>query len=464
MEQSKESRDEKARLPGRANENSKQQPKNTTNDRGRVAVTDIADEIRAAEAFAHDRAGNIYTYSNGVYRRGGEKLIEQRVIGVLARRKASKQWTSHKGREAVAYIGLHCPALWDSPPSNLLNLENGLLDVKTHVLRPHRRDHFTTIQLPITFDPTAQSPAWDWFISEVFPADSHHIAYEIVALAMIPNRSLGRAVLLVGEGGNGKTTFLLALTSLLGGEENVSSLTLHQIESERFARAELFGKLANICADIPSDRLASTAMFKAITGGDHIMAEQKFRDPFMYRPFAKLIFSCNQPFTSHDDSLAFLQRWYVIPFDRAFRDTAAELPREELVRMLTEPTERSGVLNKALVVLSQVSSRGLDVTPTMDVAAGQFHRATNWIASWINENTVVETGAIAVKREVIDACKTDAVRDGRPPVSDKAFGHTMRTVRLEIESAQRMVEGQLKDVYVGLRLRVGRSALLRFGN
>jgi len=56
------------------------------------------------------------------------------------------------------------------------------------------------------------------------------------------------------------------------------------LEADRFSAARLYGKLANICPDLPSDRLSSSAIFKAITGCDRITAEFKC-DSFEFAPF-----------------------------------------------------------------------------------------------------------------------------------------------------------------------------------
>jgi hypothetical protein len=45
------------------------------------------------------------------------------------------------------------------------------------------------VQLPVKFDPSARCPAWDKFISEVFPGDSEAIAWEIPATPMPSPRS-----------------------------------------------------------------------------------------------------------------------------------------------------------------------------------------------------------------------------------------------------------------------------------
>jgi putative DNA primase/helicase len=59
-------------------------------------------------------------------------------------------------------------------------------------------------------------------------------------------------------------------------------------------------------------------MFKALTGGDVLSAEYKYHDSFEYVPFAKLVFSANQPPRSDDPTHGFFRRWQVIPFTRTF--------------------------------------------------------------------------------------------------------------------------------------------------
>jgi phage/plasmid-associated DNA primase len=50
----------------------------------------------------------------------------------------------------------------------------------------------------------------------------------------------------------------------------------------RFATAELYGKLANIDADLSKEALKNTGTLKKMTGGDYIPAEEKFPPAFKF--------------------------------------------------------------------------------------------------------------------------------------------------------------------------------------
>jgi phage/plasmid-associated DNA primase len=50
--------------------------------------------------------------------------------------KADK-WTSHKASEVTEYIRVDTPELWERPPTDEVNVANGILGVRTGELRPH---------------------------------------------------------------------------------------------------------------------------------------------------------------------------------------------------------------------------------------------------------------------------------------------------------------------------------------
>jgi putative DNA primase/helicase len=85
--------------------------------------------------------------------------------------------------------------------------------------------------------------------------------------------------MLLGPGSNGKSVLLKLIVSLLG-RDNVSSVTLQALSDDRFAKAQLFGKLANVAGDLDSKPVEKSGAFKMLTGEDVITAEAKYRQPF----------------------------------------------------------------------------------------------------------------------------------------------------------------------------------------
>jgi P4 family phage/plasmid primase-like protien len=239
------------------------------------------------------------------------------------------------------------------------------------------------------------------------------------------------------------------------GASNYSSLALHKLESDRFAASRLIGKLANICADLPTDHLAGTSIFKAITGGDELQAEYKFRDSFDFQPFARLVFSSNSLPQSNDASQGFFDRWVVVPFDRSFRGTGIEIPRAELDAKLTSPGELSGLLNKALDALETVKKRNwrLHTSETLANAHREFHSITDPLGVWLDQFTVDDPNLVTPTSMLLGSYRAECERKGRTKPTSTEFGLKIKGHRPAIKTAKRTYGKTQQWCYVGLGLR-----------
>ncbi len=423
-----------------------------------VGVHDLAGAITAKHQFARDAGGRLYVYRSGCYHPDGALFVRQQVKRLLERMRVASKWSSHKADEVVRYIAVDVPSLWERPPLDRINVQNGLLDVTTKSLGPHSSDFLSPIQLPVRCDPSATCPAWEKFVREVFPIDSIAIAWEIPAWLMTAETSIQKAILLTGDGANGKSTYLCAVQAFLG-RQNAAAVSLHKLEIDRFTVARLVGKLANICPDLPSNDLSSTSVFKAITGGDVMLAERKFEESFEFVPFARLIFSANHPPKSQDSSPAFFRRWLVIPFERVFQDGEADTtPRELLDKALSDPNELSGVLNKALEALASIRQNGLSESESTRRAIDEFRQATDPLAVWLDRHTVLRSDGIVPADKLWEEYNRDCTAKGRPMVSKTAVGRAVVQLRPTVQNLQRTVTGKLSWCYVGIALQLSDQA------
>ncbi len=208
--------------------------------------------------------------------------------------------------------------------------------------------------------------------------------------------------------------------------------------------ARLVGKLANICPDLPISHLTGTSIFKALTGGDTVPAEYKYRDSFELDPFCRLVFSANNPLWSADSSNAFFRRWLVVPFTRTF-EGGEEIPRPEMDARPSKPSELSGVLNRALQALQQIEeSKGLLESETMREALDDFRRVTDPVDVWLDSHTIEGGDVHVTKRELLAAYNASALKAGRPVMTEAGFGRALHRLRPELGEAQRTAAGKKK--------------------
>jgi len=416
-----------------------------------VTAARLAQAILRDDSFAVDEGLALYHFDEGRYKPKGERRIAGRVKRLLATWGQSDRWTSHRQSETAEYVRVDAPSLWPVPPLGLLNCANGLLDLATGELRPHEPGFLSPIQLPVTYDPEATCPGWVRFTQETFPDDARDLPWEIAAWLMTADTSVEKALLLIGEGANGKSTYLAGLMSFLG-RRNCTNLSLHKLEADRFAAARLVGKLANICPDLPSAHLAGTSVFKAITGGDPIDAERKYAEGFSFQCYARLVFSANHPPQSPDASQAFFRRWLCVPFTRTFEGREARA-RGELDAELADARELSGLLNLALSVLPRVRECGITETASMAEAMGDFRTVTDPLVVWLERELVHGPDLLIPRRQLHRAYNEACARAGRPITTETAFGSAVRRHLPGIESRQRTVGGTMQWCWIGIGLR-----------
>jgi len=421
----------------------------------RTLVRDLAALILSQDFFARNPAGEIYRYEDGVYVPGGEFFIRRRVKRLLLDLWKVEKWNRRLAQEVIEFILLDAPELEPRPSCALINLENGVLDVWTGELLPHSPRFLSTIRVPIRFEPEATCPRIEEFVDEVFPKDSTELAWEVLGDLLTPDRSIQKAICLVGEGGNGKGVFSQLAVQFVG-PQNVSHLSLQRLERDRFAVAGLYQKLANVCADLPSGRLEDSSLFKAITGCDRITAEFKYRNPFEFTPFARLIFSANHLPASRDASRAYFDRWLVIPFENSFRGTSREIARHRLDATLARGPELSGALNRVLPALRRIRAQGrFSQTESTRKQHQEFQHATDPLSLWLETETISSVSALISQDRLHAAYALACINSNRPVVTKQMFGRAIRRLRPELQEVQRTVEGKRQWMYLGIGMKNG---------
>ena len=447
----------------------------------RLTVTDkittnvLADIIIEGNTFAIDQGEKLYRYQDGVYRSDGVRFVRQQVKKIMVGAGAESSWSSHRAEETVKYIGADAPILWDQPPTDIINVADGLLDISdldNPTLLPHTSDYLSAVQLPATYNPEADCPRVKAFCADIWPEDAVDVFFELFGVATVPNLGKDKAILLIGSGGNGRSTYLRLLREFVGGQY-CSAMSLQRIEDNRFAIARAVGKLINISPDLPAKHLETSSTFKAWTGGDTLTAEYKHRDAFEFTPYARLLFSANYYPKSSDATSAFFDRWIVLEFNKVFRGASTEIAQDKLVAEMTTTEELSGLLNEALAGLKRFQQRGNRylVSPTMKAAWTEFKDATDPLSVWLDAAIVVDSGIFTTKDDLLRAYNSACRANGRPEMNRTSFGRALRQIRSDLfndaTEAQRTVAEKLQRCWIGVGLKSteteGKARRVKFG-
>ena len=121
---------------------------------------------------------------------------------------------------------------------NIINLKNGLYNIRSGEFSPHSPDYLSICQLPITYDPKAKPQLFGKFLREVLTDG-----------ALVRDNPFELITILFGYGANGKSVFTGILIALHGAK-NISNVPLSAMLEDRFALSYLERKSVNIDTEL----------------------------------------------------------------------------------------------------------------------------------------------------------------------------------------------------------------------
>ena len=236
-----------------------------------------------------------------------------------------------------------------------------------------------TFSLPVIYDPKISTTTIKDFLSSLVDTEEEYeLLIQIPAHALLQDENYQQAYLLTGSGSNGKSTLITLITKLVGST-NVTAVSLQELNDNRFAPAELQGKLLNMFPDLPSKSVKTTGVFKALTGGDEITVEKKFCQPFKMRNKAVFCFSANSLPEVSDSSYAFWRRWGIVNFPKTFKVDPT------LIGKLTTPENLSGFLNLVIDKMDRIEKYGLTRSTKVEEAMGAWKKRSNSAYAFVTD-------------------------------------------------------------------------------
>ena len=282
--------------------------------------------------------GKVLHFDGSMYNLGGEDIIRHEI------ERLDGRCTNRMCVEILAKVKANTYFDRDNFDVNpmLLNTVDGILGMATRRMLPHDPILFFRYKLNTRYDPKAVPTKFMRFLAEVIedPQDRQTIL-EMFAAALLRNAfNPERAVILVGDGANGKSTLLRTMAEVFGSN-NVAAIPIHRFALDRFANAGLDAKMLNIYEDISAQDFKHFNAFRNIIAGEELEAQRKHQRPFIMRPYAKMFFAANRlPYIKDADEI--YRRLIVIWCKKQFKGSDCS---PNLLAELTTEKEKSGILN-----------------------------------------------------------------------------------------------------------------------
>ncbi len=383
----------------------------------------LAEEMAKSQKIFY-AAEQHFVYLGGVYVEMSEMAAQRLIQEKMLVRETKMSQISDAQKQWTLLVQKDLRELNANP--YIINVRNGLYNVIEDTLLPHTPDYYSTVQLNVAYKSGADCPLFKKFLEESMEGDISQVnlIQEILGYFLIPVNSAQKCFVLVGAAGAGKSVLLRVLNEILLGKKNVSNVSWQAL-NERFKTAELFGKLANIFADLPTKNIDDNGIFKALVGEDYLTVEKKNKNPFSFQCTARLIFSCNSiPKNYGDRSEGFYRRLTIIKFNHT-------VPQEKRDPDLIEKfrDEADGIFMFALEGLKRLMNQNFKFSET-DINAQElqhYREESDSVLSFVRDYCELGDTYSTGSTELYNAYKNYCEESGMKPYAHRNLVQTLTT-------------------------------------
>ena len=322
----------------------------------------------------------------------GWPAVERALLEVCPPIKASQR------QECCKWLALKMPRRARSPHT-LIGFTNGVVDVVTGTLRDYRDDDVIVNQIPHAYDPDADiNGTANTFLKRLANGDeaTYENLIEVLGLCIMSTAAYGICPVLLGEGSNGKSTFIAVIKAVVG-DENMSALQPADIGS-RFQAEMLVGKLANLGDDIANNFLDGNAcsQIKKVVTGNTIHTDVKGGRGFDFVPYATMVFSANEFPRLGDTTYGMLRRFHPIPFNARFSPTDKDY-NPNILDELTTPEVMSEFCLLAVIGANRIVEHNC-MTPNAKSAEilRVIREDNNSVAEWLADNSILRADLVGM--------------------------------------------------------------------
>lgn len=421
--------------------------KPTDDEIGDMLITAWDSNIRFFFGAWHEYSGGVWRIFKGLERIIWEKLKDIKYLGI--RPNASKVAGIEKYLQSYLSVD---DSLIDNQ-HQYINLQNGLFNVETGELEPHKRESFMTSQLPFSYNKEAEAPAFQRFLNDALvnadgkpDYDLQLLILEAMGYSLTSNTDFRVSFWLVGESGTGKSVLINTLQELAGNSH--VTIDLDQLTQNPYQLADIAGKRVVTFTEPKANSVLADNHYKRLVSQDAIMARQIFGKPFRFVPICKVWGAMNDLPRVIDRSDAIFNRVYIIPMNRA-------VPVEQRDPRLQEKLrgEMAGIFNMALIGLKRIRrAKAFTRVQQVESAREDYKAENDTEKAFLDDWCIRDKEAKMNAQDLYDAYASWCKRNGAMAKSStKVAKDWQRLGLVRIKTSRNFV-------YIGVRLSDGASS------
>lgn len=271
---------------------------------------------------------------------------------------------------------------------DLLNFENGVLNLTTGDFRDHRREDYQTKKALCNYDPDKKpSELWLRFLHDTFLGDEELIDYiqKIMGFALCGKIGRQEFYMLWGEGENGKSQLIGVYQDIFG--EYTYSIGADKIMESRYANNDTyFAQLKNVralfCSESREGAHLNVALIKNLTEEQaKFNVAQKFERAQQFKLKCSVFLTTNHKPIIRDTSVGAWRRIKLIPF-------LYRVPEDKKILRFADKlleSGKEGICNWFIEGYYKAISEGIKEPEQVKLSITQYQKEQDDIENFLTE-------------------------------------------------------------------------------
>jgi putative DNA primase/helicase len=340
---------------------------------------------------------------------------------------------------AQTETSLHVMAEEFNTHTDIVQVNNGLINLRTGELMPVDKEKYITSKIDIDYNPEAECPIWIESLKMSLGDEPGLLEFMQEALGYSLTGETSEQCIFIcygPEGNNGKSTLLEAVQRLMGEMAIMSEFdVIATKKSDNFARAEI-AKLVgtrfvsmNEAKSIPLDE----SLVKQLTGGDTITGRHLFKKSIKFLPQFKIWLRANDRPEIRGIDDAIWRRIRIIPFTKQI---PKELRKDRHVIDRELDDEAEGIFTWLVEGAKRWFETGLSEPDAVLLHTAEYRSESDVWQRFLDASAEKIPGSRTPQSDMYNYYKDWARRNGVPQVSSIVFNATLKRKGVE-EGASR---------------------------
>lgn len=385
--------------------------------------------------FHADSRHSVMVYNGRYYEHQTAEELEIIIKYALRNAEVGKVYEKNSPKKIADEV---LKELWNgnyrwTPSGQYFVFANGVLNTDTMQLLPHSEKYLTNNIFDVDFDPNAKCEEFQKCLDFSLGKDEQLTLQELCGYMLFPDCRHEKIGVLVGNGRNGKSLLLRAISYALGDERcshyNLSEMT----DSKGLSIASSMGKIANISYDSGNViKVGSEAIFKQYCSGEPLKAKILYKQHTETTSYPKSLIAVNELPQSADFSDGFYRRFLIVEFPK-------QIPIEQVDVNLFDQLkkEQVGILLWIIEGYKRLKSNGrFTESESTKQAMEDYRTNSDNVKIFLREMGWRKSDKKVKLSNLYSIYKEWAEKNGyRNPVASTKFGVRLRLLQFEVKAS-----------------------------